>query len=141
MEDRPVVVLDEPFAAVDAITRTELQALAFEVLGERTILLITHDPQEAVRLGHQILVLRGSPATLVAPLSLSDHPLRPIGTPTLAQAQRHLIDALESEAGGPEAGGLDAGGLEAGGVEAGGVEISGTELPPERASAPSGYRP
>ena len=57
MEDRPIALLDEPFSALDASTRADMQELAAEVLAEKTVLLVTHDPAEAVRLGDQIIVL------------------------------------------------------------------------------------
>lgn len=57
MEDRPVALLDEPFGALDASLRADMQELAAEVLADKTVLLVTHDPAEAVRLGHQIIVL------------------------------------------------------------------------------------
>ncbi|OAN67911.1 ABC transporter ATP-binding protein [Sulfitobacter sp. EhC04] len=56
-EDRPIVFLDEPFSALDAGTRADMQELAAEVLGGRTVLLITHDPAEAARLADQITVM------------------------------------------------------------------------------------
>jgi putative hydroxymethylpyrimidine transport system ATP-binding protein len=49
-EARPVVVLDEPFSALDALTRLRMQDLAAAELRGRTVLLITHDPAEAMRL-------------------------------------------------------------------------------------------
>ena len=63
-EDRPLVLMDEPFSALDAITRFQLQDLAAELLAERSVLLVTHDPLEALRLGHRILILSGRPARL-----------------------------------------------------------------------------
>lgn len=63
MEDRPVVLMDEPFSALDAPTRHRLQALAAELLSGRTVVLVTHDPGEALRMAHHVLVLRGTPAT------------------------------------------------------------------------------
>ena len=60
-EDRPVVLMDEPFAHLDAVTRLELQDLAARLLAGRTAVLVTHDPLEALRVGHQIRVLSGSP--------------------------------------------------------------------------------
>lgn len=57
MEDRPVVLLDEPFSALDAGTRADMQELAAEVLHGKTVLLVTHDPAEAARLGHRILLM------------------------------------------------------------------------------------
>lgn len=57
MEDRPVVLLDEPFSALDAGSRADMQDLTAEVLAGRTVMLVTHDPAEATRLAHQIVVL------------------------------------------------------------------------------------
>jgi putative hydroxymethylpyrimidine transport system ATP-binding protein len=58
-ENRPVVFLDEPFSALDAGTRADMQELAAEVLAGRTVLLVTHDPAEATRLAHQIIIMTG----------------------------------------------------------------------------------
>ncbi|UFM65891.1 ATP-binding cassette domain-containing protein [Paracoccus sp. MA] len=57
-EDRPLVLLDEPFSALDARTRAQMQDLAARLLEGRTVLLVTHDPAEAARLGDRILLLR-----------------------------------------------------------------------------------
>lgn len=57
MEDRTIVLLDEPFSALDAKTRSEMQDLAGDLLGNHTVLLVTHDPFEAARLGHSIKVM------------------------------------------------------------------------------------
>ncbi|WP_170571022.1 ABC transporter ATP-binding protein [Ruegeria atlantica] len=57
MEDRPIVLLDEPFSALDARTRADMQDLAAEALQGRTVLLVTHDPGEAARLGQSIVVM------------------------------------------------------------------------------------
>jgi NitT/TauT family transport system ATP-binding protein len=59
LADKPVLLLDEPFGALDAITRAELQewlagALAVE---PRTVLLVTHDVEEALLLCERVLVL------------------------------------------------------------------------------------
>jgi putative hydroxymethylpyrimidine transport system ATP-binding protein len=68
MEGNPIVLMDEPFSALDAITRFRLQDLAADMLAQKTILLITHDPLEALRLGHVIYVMSGNPVTLSVPL-------------------------------------------------------------------------
>lgn len=60
MEDRPIILLDEPFSALDAKTRTEMQNLAVELLSERTVLQVTHDPAEAARIGETIYLLKRS---------------------------------------------------------------------------------
>ena len=62
MEDRPIVLLDEPFSALDAGTRADMQELAAEVLIGKTVMLVTHDPGEAARMAHQIVLLTRSEA-------------------------------------------------------------------------------
>ena len=57
MEDRPVILLDEPFAALDVAMRMAMQDLAAGVLAGRTVLMVTHDPAEAARMAHRICVL------------------------------------------------------------------------------------
>jgi putative hydroxymethylpyrimidine transport system ATP-binding protein len=57
MEDRPLVLLDEPFSALDAKTRAEMQDMACGLLEGRTVLMVTHEPGEAARLGHKITVM------------------------------------------------------------------------------------
>ncbi len=66
MEDRPVLLMDEPFSSLDALTRIRLQDLAAGLTRGKTVLLVTHDPLEALRLGDTILVLGGSPARVAA---------------------------------------------------------------------------
>lgn len=64
IQGRPVLLLDEPFGALDAMTREELQRWLLEVWGASgwTIVLITHDIREAVRLSDRVLVLGGAGA-------------------------------------------------------------------------------
>lgn len=57
MENTPIVLLDEPFSALDAKTKFQMQELATYHLRGKTILLVTHDPSEAVRLCSQIYIL------------------------------------------------------------------------------------
>jgi putative hydroxymethylpyrimidine transport system ATP-binding protein len=57
MEDQPLVLLDEPFSALDARTRAEMQELAYELFAGKTVLLVTHDPAEAARMGDAIAIL------------------------------------------------------------------------------------
>ncbi len=94
MEDRPVVLMDEPFSALDAITRFELQALAAELLAGRTVLLVTHDPLEALRLGHRVQVMAGAPARLDEALEPAGAPPRDPGDPALLALQAELLKRL-----------------------------------------------
>jgi NitT/TauT family transport system ATP-binding protein len=59
LADKPVLLLDEPFGALDAITRAELQQWLGEALSRepRTVLLVTHDVEEALLLCDRVVVL------------------------------------------------------------------------------------
>lgn len=93
-EDRPIVLMDEPFAALDSFTRTRIQNLAAELLGGRTVLLITHDPLEACRLGHHLVVLSGHPARLSRPIIVPGAIPREPDDPELLRTQGRLLRTL-----------------------------------------------
>jgi putative hydroxymethylpyrimidine transport system ATP-binding protein len=93
-EDRPVVIMDEPFAAVDVPTRIRLETLAADVLGGRTVLAVTHDPLEALRLGDQLYVMSGRPAQLSPPIVPAGLPPRPVDDPSLLALQGELLRRL-----------------------------------------------
>lgn len=57
MEDKPVVLMDEPFSALDTITRYQLHEMAVYLLRDKTVLLVTHDPAEALRLADDSYLL------------------------------------------------------------------------------------
>jgi len=94
-EDRPVVLMDEPFSAVDAVTRSQLQTLAATVLQGKTVLFITHDPLEALRLADHVSVLSGSPATIIESLSPEGDRPRRLNDPQLLAMQAHLLEVME----------------------------------------------
>lgn len=95
MEDTPVILLDEPFSALDARTRSEMQDLAFDVLKGKTVLLVTHDPAEAIRLSHHLYVM--------SELGLSNHalpassPARVVNDSVTLKAQADLLLALQTD--------------------------------------------
>ncbi len=94
MEDRPVVLMDEPFSALDAITRARLQVLAAGLLAGRTVLLVTHDPLEALRLGHRIQVMTGHPARIEGTIEPAGLPPRDLHDPALLARQGELLARL-----------------------------------------------
>ncbi len=94
-EDKPVILMDEPFSALDAITRHRLQTLAAELLQDKTILLVTHDPLEALRLGHRIYILGGGPpAVLSLPIVPQDPPPRAMDHPQVGSLQAEIWQRL-----------------------------------------------
>jgi len=94
MEDRPLVLMDEPFSALDAVTRLRLQDLAAEALAGRTVLLVTHDPLEALRLGDRLHVLTGRPARLSEPIEPAGTRPRPPDHPAVLTGQADLLRRL-----------------------------------------------
>lgn len=95
MEERPVILMDEPFSALDALTRLKLQDLAASLVKGATVLMVTHDPLEALRLGHRIYVMSGRPATLSPALIPPGFPPRKPGDPAIVSLQAELLDRLE----------------------------------------------
>jgi putative hydroxymethylpyrimidine transport system ATP-binding protein len=93
-EDRPIVLMDEPFSALDTFTRARIQDLAAELLQGRTALLITHDPLEACRLGHHLVVLSGHPATLGPPITIHGKTPRAPDDEELLHTQGRLMRVL-----------------------------------------------
>ena len=97
MEDCELLLMDEPFSALDALTRLKLQDLATEMTAGRTVLLVTHDPMEALRMGHEILVFTGVPAHIKRISELpGDIPRRPMSA-EMAPYYEDLLNTLMNE--------------------------------------------
>src|ERR1700733_1141012 len=69
---KPVLCLDEPFGALDAITRAEMQDWLVAALGRapRTVVLVTHDVEEAVLLADRVLVLSPRPGRVIGEIAV-----------------------------------------------------------------------
>ena len=92
MEDTELVLLDEPFSALDSRTRHNMQTLAYDTLKTKTVLLVTHDPFEALRLADHLYVLTET-GLQSKPLP-EQTPLRDMRHPSIRQAQLNILDAL-----------------------------------------------
>ena len=97
-EDRPIVLMDEPFSALDQLSRARMQTLAAGLLQGRTVLLITHDPLEACRLAQRIHIMSGFPATISDAMVLGGAAPRPVDDPHVLHSQGELLRALLGEA-------------------------------------------
>lgn len=93
-ENHPIVLMDEPFSALDAITRASMQELAANLLLGRTTLLVTHDPFEACRIAHSIYVMAGYPAHIGPEIKVSGLPPRAPDDDALLHTQGELLRAL-----------------------------------------------
>ncbi|MBI2708514.1 MAG: ABC transporter ATP-binding protein [Actinobacteria bacterium] len=95
----PVLVLDEPFAALDAITRRAMYAWLGEVWMDdrRTVLFVTHDVDEALTLADRVVVLSGRPGRVVTEVDVPMPRPRPATVVTEAdvvERKRTLLEAL-----------------------------------------------
>ncbi len=86
VQDARVLLLDEPFSALDAVTRLRMQDWLVERLAERprAVLMVTHDLYEATQMADRVLVMAGGPGRLVADI--------PIPTPTAERSETALAE-------------------------------------------------
>jgi ABC-type nitrate/sulfonate/bicarbonate transport system ATPase subunit len=99
---RELMLLDEPFGALDALTRAMMQRWLLDVwqANRRTILFITHDVDEAIFLGDRVLVMSARPGHVKLEQRV-DLP-RPraaeiVTSPEFVRLKRVLLDAIEEE--------------------------------------------
>ncbi|MBI5958637.1 MAG: ABC transporter ATP-binding protein [Chloroflexi bacterium] len=100
LTDRDVLLLDEPFGALDALTRRELQRWLLDVWQQfrKTILFITHDVEEAVYLADRVLVFSARPGRIVKELVIDlPRPRQSLSrlAPDLRRLEGDLLSALE----------------------------------------------
>ncbi|MER6779419.1 MULTISPECIES: ABC transporter ATP-binding protein [unclassified Streptomyces] len=88
-----VLLLDEPFGALDTLTRTRMQALLRELWQRRgtTVLFVTHDIDEALALAQRVVVLGGAPGRVLADHAVPEGPPDPDLRALIA---RHLHSPL-----------------------------------------------
>src|SRR3954452_2076087 len=104
---KPVLCLDEPFGALDALTRREMQtwlagaltarAPELEALGSaRTVLLVTHDVEEAVGLADRVGVLTPRPGRVAATLEVALSRPRTVTDPAVVALRERALEALRA---------------------------------------------
>ena len=97
-----VLLLDEPFASLDGLTRRDLQEWVAPILaGEgRSTVLVTHDLDEALYLGTRVLVMSGRPGRIVGTLDAPERagmgPVEAAGSPAFGRARGELASLLSS---------------------------------------------
>jgi NitT/TauT family transport system ATP-binding protein len=96
LSGKPVLCLDEPFGALDAITRGEMQAWLAAALGEepRTVLLVTHDVEEACVLADRVCVMSPRPGRIVAELEVPLERPRKATDSQLVALRERALEAL-----------------------------------------------
>ena len=96
--ERPLLLLDEPFASLDALTRRELQAWLRETWssGSQGALLVTHDVREAVVLSDRIYVMSPLPGTITAEIEVRKAGSEPDAAQR-AELEQQVLAALHLE--------------------------------------------
>ncbi|WUI93423.1 ABC transporter ATP-binding protein [Nocardia puris] len=102
VQEREVLLLDEPFGALDSLTRTEMQSWLQEVWQRYrwTVLMITHDIREAVYLSDRVIVLSARPATVRHEVRVDlprPRDLSTITAPEFAALEQELLEILHEE--------------------------------------------
>lgn len=98
LEEKPLIVMDEPFSQVDSFTRFQLQDLIVHYAKHASIILVTHDIFEALRIADTIYILQGEPASLHLALKLSSKKPRALDHPDIILHQAELFNALKNSA-------------------------------------------
>lgn len=101
VQGRSVLLLDEPFGALDSLTRSDMQAWLQQVWSEFrwTVLMITHDIREAVYLSDRVVVLSPRPAHVRRQVDVPlprPRELEIVTTPQFAAVEKQLMDVLSS---------------------------------------------
>jgi NitT/TauT family transport system ATP-binding protein len=102
LTDRPILLLDEPFGALDSITRGSMQDWLMDALADepRTVLLVTHDVDEALLLADRVAILSPRPGRVRTEVCVDlPRPRRRrhlVGDPEFSELKRRAIDVLES---------------------------------------------
>ncbi len=96
---KPVLCLDEPFGALDAITRMQMQSWLAAALARqpRTVVLVTHDVEEAVLLGDRVAVMSPRPGRVVQELTIEMPRPRRRGEREIANLREQALRALGAE--------------------------------------------
>ncbi|MDQ0893957.1 ABC transporter ATP-binding protein [Agromyces ramosus] len=98
-QDRPVLLMDEPFAALDAITRDLLHEELERVWRRtgRTIVFVTHNVREAARLGQRVVLLSSRPGRVAGEWRIAETSGRRIESPEVAALSIEITDELRKE--------------------------------------------
>jgi len=101
-----VLLMDEPFAALDALTRRKMQEELLQLWEEVrfTLVFVTHSIEEALVVGNRVALLSPRPGRVRAEINCHDWDLNSIGGKTFQQATRRIHDMLFAELAETEAG-------------------------------------
>jgi ABC-type nitrate/sulfonate/bicarbonate transport system ATPase subunit len=102
MAQKDILLLDEPFGSLDSITRAQMQEWLVRALGQvpRTVLLVTHDVEEALLLGERVVVLSARPGRVVRVIDAGRRFAGPrrevVSSPEFVSLKQQALEALGS---------------------------------------------
>ncbi len=98
-QDADVLLMDEPFGALDAMTRDILHDELERIWREQhlTVLFVTHNVREAVRLGDRVILLSSRPGRVIEDYPVSHPRPRRIDSPEVAELAATITDRLRAE--------------------------------------------
>ena len=99
---KDMLLLDEPFGALDAVTRLHLQELLMTLCLQKhkTVLFVTHDVDEALLLSDEILLMGASPGRIIAHYDLpleKPRTIRSLGLPAMVELKAEILKLLDEE--------------------------------------------
>jgi NitT/TauT family transport system ATP-binding protein len=98
--DADVVLMDEPFGALDAQTRLSMQSLLIQIRqqSQKTVLFVTHDIDEAIYLADRVLIMSAGPGTIKAELRIAAPRPRTedfLVSDAFIEAKRHIFHCIQ----------------------------------------------
>jgi NitT/TauT family transport system ATP-binding protein len=98
-QDADILLMDEPFGALDAMTRDILHDELERIWRERelTVLFVTHNVREAVRLGDRVILLSSRPGRVIEDFGIKTERPRRIDSPEVSSQAAEITDKLRAE--------------------------------------------
>ena len=93
MENNDIILMDEPFSSLDTITKSKIQKLTWSLLKNKTVIMVTHDPLEALMLSNTLYYVSKKQ---LKPINLpSSKPLRKITNDNLIYSYKYILNLLK----------------------------------------------
>ncbi|MFG1392604.1 ABC transporter ATP-binding protein [Xanthobacter agilis] len=91
-----LLLLDEPFGALDALTRSHLQREVLRIVRQEGLsaIIVTHDVDEAILLGDRVVVMQPHPGRIAEVIAVEEGPAREPGTPEAVALRRRILHRL-----------------------------------------------
>lgn len=92
-----ILLLDEPFSALDAFTKMQLQDLLLEIweIYQSIMVLVTHDIDEAIYLCDRIIIIRGEPGEMIREITIDEAHPRKRGSERVAKLKTTILESLD----------------------------------------------